>query len=55
MVNVFDSGFILDPILELYLDPMPVGEDMGISNNEPILRHYEPTGTGRRDILVAER
>lgn len=55
MVNVLDGGFILDPTLQLHLDPLLVSEDMGIGNNEPILRHYEPRGTGRRDILTAER
>lgn len=55
MVNVLDSGFILDPTLELHLDSLPVGEDVGISNNKPILRHYEPRATGCRNILDAER
>lgn len=55
MVNVLDSGFILDPTLELRLDSLPVGEDMGIGNDEPILRHYEPRATGYRNILAAER
>lgn len=55
MVNVLDGGFILDPALELHLDPLPVGEDVGIGNNEPILRHYEPRATGCRNILASER
>lgn len=55
MVNVLDSGFILDPTLELHLDPLLVGEDVGIGNNEPILRHYEPRATGCRNILAAKR
>lgn len=55
MVNVLNGGFILDPTLELHLDPLMVGEDVGIGYNEPILRHYEPRATGCRNILVAER
>ena len=55
MVNVLDSGFILDPTLELHLDSLPVGEDMGIGNDEPVLRHYEPRATGCRNLLPAER
>lgn len=55
MVNVLDSGLILDPTLELHLDPLLVAEDMGIGNNEPILRHYEPRATGCRNILAAKR
>lgn len=55
MVNVLDSGFILDPTLELHLDSLMVGEDVGTGYNEPILRHYEPRATGCRNILVAER
>lgn len=55
MVDVFDSGFILGPALELDLDLLLVGEDVGIGDNEPILRHYEPRAAGRRDFLVRER
>lgn len=55
MVNVLDSGFILDPTLKLCLDSLPVGDDVGIGNDEPILRHYEPRATGHRDVLAAER
>lgn len=55
MVNVLDSGFILDPTLELHLDPLLVREDVGIGNNKPILRYYEPRATGCRNILTAER
>lgn len=55
MVDVFDSGFILGPALELDLDLLLVREDMGIGDNQPILRHYEPGAAGRRDFLVRER
>lgn len=55
MVSVLDSGFILDPALELHLDPLLVREDVGIGNNKPILRYYEPRATGCRNILTAER
>lgn len=55
MVDVLDSGFIPDPTLELHLDSLPVVEDMGIGNDEPILRHYEPRATGYRNILAVER
>lgn len=55
MVDVFDSGFILFPTLELDLDLLLVGEDVGIGDNKPILRHYEPGAAGRRDFLVGER
>ena len=33
MVNVLDGGFILDPTLQLHLDPLLVSEDMGVGNN----------------------
>lgn len=55
MVDVFDGGFIPGPALELYLDLLLVGEDVGIGDNEPILRHYEPRAAGGRDFLVGER
>lgn len=55
MVNVLDSGFILDPTVELHSDPLPVGENVGIGNNEPVLRHYEPRATGCRNSLTAQR
>ena len=55
MVNVLDGGFILDPTLQLHLDPLLVSEDVGVGNNEPILRHYEARGTGCRNILTAKR
>lgn len=55
MVDVFDRGFILGPALEFYLDLLLVGEDVGIGDNEPILRHYESGAAGGRDFLVGER
>ena len=55
MVDVFDRGFILGTALKLHLDLLLVGEDVGIGDDEPILRHDEPGAAGGGDVLVGER